>query len=428
MKENQIDFAHLFDSLPGLYLILSKDLTIITANKAYTRATMTNKEDIVGRGMFDVFPDNPEDESADGVSNLSKSLQSVIKNKMPHTMAVQKYDVKRPDGTFEPRYWSPINIPVLDSENEIAYIIHRVEDVTEFVELKKEKARNKEKTIGLEKKVNEMEVEIIKRSGEIQRINNELEDRVKERTSELREKELLLENQNKRLKSQNKELEQFTYITSHDLQEPLRTLISFSQRLEKEYKSELKGRAIQYVDFISKASMRMKELVKVLMDYSRIGKEKEITFVDSGQILEEILSDMSLLINENSAEINIAEMPKLNAYSVELRQLFQNLIGNSIKFRKKDIPPRIKIKASEDEDQWLFSVEDNGIGIEEENIHRLFIIFKRLHNRHEYEGTGIGLAHSKKIVEMHEGNIWVESKFGVGSIFNFTITKNLKQA
>lgn len=171
----------------------------------------------------------------------------------------------------------------------------------------------------------------------------------------------------------------------------------------------------------------MEELVKVLMDHSRIGSNREITLVDCRQIIEEIHLDMFVLINEKKAELNIGHMPKISAYSVELRQLFQNLIANAIKFRKKNVPPKIKIIASEDEEKWIFSVEDNGIGIEAENTTKIFKVFQKLHNRHEYEGTGIGLAHCKKIVELHEGHIWVESKIGIGSIFNFTISKKLKQ-
>ncbi len=422
MKKIQIDYSKLFESLPGLYLILSTDLTILTVNKAYTEATMTKREEIVGRGLFDVFPDNPDDEAADGVSNLHKSLNSVIKNKTAHTMAVQKYDIQKPDGTFEVRYWSPVNIPLLNDAKEIECIIHRVEDVTEFVLLKEEQQKRNRATSILQKKLDDMEFEIIKRSKEIQKMNAELEQKVIERTESLLKNEIILERQNKKLQSQNKELEQFTYITSHDLQEPLRSLISFSTLLEKEFKDKLGGRGYEYIKFISKSSERMKELVKVLMDYSRIGIERELSQTDCNQLLKEVESDMQLLIKETNTEIIKDKLPQLNGYQVELRQLFQHLIGNAIKFRKKDLAPKIVISVVERPEEWLFTFEDNGIGIDEKNANKLFIIFKRLHNRDDYEGTGIGLAHCKKIVELHEGSIWVENN-GNGSTFKFTISK-----
>lgn len=422
MKKIQIDYSQLFESLPGLYLILSTDLTILTANNAYIEATMTKREEIVGRGLFDVFPDNPDDETADGVSNLSRSLNSVITNKKAHTMAVQKYDIPKPDGTFEVRYWSPVNIPILNSENEIEYIIHRVEDVTEYVYVKEEQAKGEMKTDRLRKKLKNMEMEVLKRSREIQDMNNDLEQKVNERTESLLKHEAILERQNKKLQSQNKELEQFTYITSHDLQEPLRSLISFSTLLENEFKEELGVRGSEYIKFISKSSERMKELVKVLMDYSRIGVEKELKQTDCHELLKEVENDMTLLIQETNTKVIKNKLPQLNGYPIELRQLFQNLISNAIKFRKKNLPPKITISAIERPEEWLFTVEDNGIGIDEKNADKLFIIFKRLHNRDDYEGTGIGLAHCKKIVELHGGTIWVE-KNDDGSTFKFTIHK-----
>ena len=166
----------------------------------------------------------------------------------------------------------------------------------------------------------------------------------------------------------------------------------------------------------------MKELVKVLMDYSRIGIERELSQTDCNQLLKEVESDMQLLIKETNTEIIKDKLPQLNGYQVELRQLFQHLIGNAIKFRKKDLAPKIVISVVERPEEWLFTFEDNGIGIDEKNANKLFIIFKRLHNRDDYEGTGIGLAHCKKIVELHEGSIWVENN-GNGSTFKFTISK-----
>ena len=420
---NTISYQKIFELVPDLYLILSTDLIILDVNHEYEKASLKKKEEIVGRKLFDVFPDNPDDKSANGVSNLSKSLHYVIEQKEPHTMAVQKYDIQRPDGSFEARYWSPINIPVLNLKNEIDYIIHRVQDVTGYIALKNEQEVRETLTVGLQKRVDDMEVEIIQRSKEIQKLNFELEKKVKERTETLLKREITLAEQNRKLQNQNKELEQFTYITSHDLQEPLRSLVSFSELLEKEFSEKLDGNGPIYIDFISKSSKRMQSLVKGLLDYSRIGNNKKLIETDFNQIISDVLADMTLIIKESEAKINIDSLPTLRCYPTETRQLFQNLIGNAIKFRKKDSNPEIKISVIEKENNWLFSVQDNGIGIDEKDIHKLFVIFKRLHNRDEYEGTGIGLAHCKKIVELHGGMIWADTELGKKSIFNFTIPK-----
>jgi PAS domain S-box-containing protein len=184
-----INFQALFESAPGLYLVLTPDLEIVAVSDAYLNATMTQRAVILGRGLFDVFPDNPNDPDADGVSNLRTSLNSVLKNKTAHTMAVQKYDIRRPDGTFEVRYWSPLNKPVLDAESEVTYIIHRVEDVTEFVALQKAQEEKEKITDALLERNREMEIEIFNRSREIKQMNQELEQKVLERTHELLEKE-----------------------------------------------------------------------------------------------------------------------------------------------------------------------------------------------------------------------------------------------
>ncbi|WP_281336140.1 ATP-binding protein [Flavobacterium eburneipallidum] len=421
MEDIKIDFQKIFDLTPSLYLILSPELNILYTNNAYETASMKKREEMIGRNIFDVFPDNPDDKNANGVAILSNSLHLVLKNKKQHTMAVQRYDVQRPDGVFEKKYWSPLNIPVLNSENEIEYIIHRVEDITEFFLTQIEQQSKEDKTLGLEKKVNEMEIEIIKRSREIQEFNFELENKIKERTETLLKKEVTLAKQNKKLQNQNKELEQFSYVASHDLQEPLRSLVSFTELLETEFAGKLGGNGEFYIDFISTSSKRMQQLVKGLLDYSRIGKEKKTITVNCNQIVNEVLSDMMVLIKESNAEIIIYDLPILIGYETELRQLFQNLISNALKFKKKNIPPKIIFLAKKQENEWLFSVQDNAIGIDKNDIHKLFVIFKRLNNRDEYEGTGIGLAHCKKIVELHGGTIWVDSKLGEGSTFNFTI-------
>jgi light-regulated signal transduction histidine kinase (bacteriophytochrome) len=165
-------------------------------------------------------------------------------------------------------------------------------------------------------------------------------------------------------------------------------------------------------------------LVKGLLDYSKIGKLGDLSEVDCNELLKEVLSDISFSIKENKANIKVENLPTLKGYRTEMRQLFQNLIMNALKFIEKDTIPEITISAKELKTEWQFSIKDNGIGIDEKDQNKIFVIFKRLHNRSEYEGTGIGLSNCKKIVELHNGNIYVESVLGKGSTFIFSIAKS----
>lgn len=176
-----INFRQLFESAPGLNLILQPDFTIVAVSDAYLNATMTKREQIIGKGLFEIFPDNPDDPAATGESNLRTSLLNVLQNKSAHTMAVQKYDIRRPDGSFEERYWSPINKPVLNDNNEVTLIIHRVEDVTDFVRAKKEEEITRKLTEDLLGKLQETEMEVYKRAQDIQEANNRLKIEINER-------------------------------------------------------------------------------------------------------------------------------------------------------------------------------------------------------------------------------------------------------
>jgi len=240
-----------------------------------------------------------------------------------------------------------------------------------------------------------------------------------------RKKKMLLELKNSlhTLEGKNKELEQFAYIASHDLQEPLHTINSFVQLLSQEFGSQLNEEAKKYLYFIEKASGRMSALIHDLLEYSRLGQKAEMNKVNSAEVLQDTLQNIESLIRESGAVIEAEALPVLEANETMLLLLFQNLISNAIKFRKKDRVPRIRIRARDEGAYWKFSFEDNGIGIEKEQADKIFVIFQRLHSRSDYEGTGIGLAQCRKIVELHGGRIWVESELGRGSTFYFTIRK-----
>jgi PAS domain S-box-containing protein len=183
----QSDFQQIFEWAPGLFLVLSPDLFILTASNEYLEATMTDRNAIAGKHLFDVFPDNPNDREATGVSNLHSSLKHVLRYRTSHTMAVQKYDVRKPNGIFEERYWSPVNKPVLNNEGEVKFIIHRVEDVTDYVRDTEDRIRQEKVTKELQQKVEEMEMEIYKRAAKIQAFNKDLEEQVRIKTQELQE-------------------------------------------------------------------------------------------------------------------------------------------------------------------------------------------------------------------------------------------------
>jgi signal transduction histidine kinase len=223
------------------------------------------------------------------------------------------------------------------------------------------------------------------------------------------------------LQARNRDLEQFAYVASHDLQEPLRTVASYVELLDKQYTDSFDSTARKYMDYIVGSTHRLKKLIKDLLDYSRIGREYKPEKTDIKSVVHETVADLQELINTSGATIEMAELPRAEGYATDLKMLYLNLIGNAIKFRKPGSPIQVRLAAEPVGDYWKFSVKDNGIGIETPYLERIFIIFQRLHNQTEYEGNGIGLAHCKKIVEMHGGNIWVESEYGSGSTFYFTL-------
>lgn len=246
---------------------------------------------------------------------------------------------------------------------------------------------------------------------------NELNN--KNKTEELNKE---LEKNISLLQNANKELEQFAYVSSHDLQEPLQTISNFVGLLEKKYSGKTEDAKL-YFKYILSATSKMQNLIRDLLDYSRIGKSITFTNIDCNKILKEVIADLEQSIKESKAKITSDLLPVLKGNEAELKNLFRNLIGNAIKFHRKGVPPEISISVENKEKEYLFAIRDNGIGIEKQYINKLFIIFQRLHNAEEYSGTGIGLAICKKIVTLHKGKIWAESKFGEGSSFYFTLPK-----
>lgn len=236
--------------------------------------------------------------------------------------------------------------------------------------------------------------------------NKSLEKNIKERTKELQRS--------------NAELEQFAYVASHDLQEPLRTVTSYVQLLERRYKDKLDDDANDFIAFAVDGSNRMRVLIQSLLEYSRVNSKRPFEELDLNVFMKTILINLNESIKENNVKINVNPLPKIFGDPILMNQLFQNLLSNAIKF-KGEVPPEIAISCEKKEDKFLFSIKDNGIGIEKEYHDKIFVIFQRLQDKGKYSGTGIGLAICKKIVERHGGKIWVESELGKGTTFYFTI-------
>ncbi len=532
------DYQRIFENVPDLYLILSPDLKILDCSTEFLKATLTERSQIQGLYLFDVFPDNPDDPNATGASNLRASLNRVLQNKVADAMAVQKYDIKNTEGVFEEKSWSPYLVPVLDNEGNITVIIVKTVDVTTLIEEKEIQLKQSSLIEDLKEQLKTLD--IYKRAQQIQDINVSLRESVKAKSEEFeslfnavpvgivginkegkiklfnekacqifnydveeivnrpisqilhcsnqemqpellkllqspanenasekiesycfgvrnggkefpieisisqshfdsntiyllkfkdvtiqKEAQKQLDTQLKNLEEKNKELEQFTYIASHDLQEPLRSITSFIELFQQEYQGVFDENAQTYFDFVLQSTGRMKELIKGLLDYSRIGKQMIIRKENLNEIMRNVLQDLTNSIEKNKATVTYDELPSIYASGLHLRILFQNLIANSIKFNKPGILPIVHISAKQDSKHWTFCVKDNGIGMDTKYQEKIFTVFQRLNTKDSYEGTGIGLAHCKKIVELHDGKIWFESKPGEGTEFYFTISKNI---
>jgi signal transduction histidine kinase len=266
-------------------------------------------------------------------------------------------------------------------------------------------------------------------------INNQLSDssaalleKVKEldaQQEELSENKIKLEHLNSDLLVKNRELERFTSIASHDLQEPLRTIGNMTHLISKKYHTDFDEQGKKMLDYVTTATKRMTILIKGLLDFSRIGNKREPQKVDCNELVSNIVLDFDANLKAVNGMITFKKLPLVKGNPVELRMLFQNLISNALKFKKPGVSPIIEVSAKESKTHVEFCIKDNGIGIEESDYGRVFLIFQRLHASEEYDGTGLGLAYCRKIVELHGGKIWIESKKELGSSFYFTLAKTI---
>jgi len=289
------------------------------------------------------------------------------------------------------------------------------------------------KRIAGEKISDKGETSVVRKDGKIINIEYslkiiELEEKIQivsiiRDITEQKKAEISLKEKSEELTRSNVELEQFAYVASHDLREPLRTVNSYIQLLQNRYQGKLGTDGNDFIDFAVAGVSRMDRLIKDLLSYSRVGRKNQIyEKVDLSVVMGIVLDQLKDVIEKNNAKITYDKLPTIEGIKLNMIQLFQNLISNAVKFKREE-PVEVKISVKEKSKEWIFSVSDNGLGIDKQYIDKIFVIFQRLHPIGTYEGTGIGLAICKRIVDQHKGTMWVESELGKGSVFYFTIGK-----
>ena len=430
--ESEPEYQAIFEAVPSLYLILSPELTILNATDSYLRATMTRREQIVGRHIFEVFPDNPTDELSTGVSNLRASLERVRRERLADAMAVQKYDVRRPDsegGGFEERFWSPVNTPALGRDGKLRYIIHKVEDVTMFMRLRQEGVAHSQRAEELQTRSARMEAEIVERAQQLQeanervrQLNEGLEQRVAERTAELQHAEEQL-----RQAQKMEAIGRLTGGIAHDFNNMLAVVLSYADLVLAADKLPAPTR--HFVEQIAHAGQRAAALTHKLLTFSR----QEVTqprVVDINALLRETQSFLTRLVGEawqvkvfaSDGAANVIVDPS------HLEQVIANLVVNA-----RDAMPDGGPITIETADIWLdaddlqngvrvapgpyliLSVSDSGVGMDAATKARIFEPF--FTTKDAGHGTGLGLATVHGIVKQAHGHIWVYSEVGFGTVF-----------
>jgi PAS domain S-box-containing protein len=390
-------FRALFESLPGRFVVLTPDFEIVAASDAYLAMTGTKRAEIIGRNIFEVFPDNPNDPSGSGSGPLRISFNRVLQSGAPDTMPIQRYDIQVKPGLFEERHWNPVISPVFGASKKIEYLIVRAEDVTEFVLGKKLQgsATNNEAAGYLR---GQMETEMLAHSRELGVANQQLH-------------------------ALNEELEAFSYSVSHDLRAPLRHIAGFSEMLSTHAATVLDDKGRRYLKTITESAGRMGVLIDDLLMFSRMGRSEMRR--QNVSLLEVVNSACESLKGEIGARVinwEISVLPKVQGDVPMLRQVFTNLLSNAVKYSRQQPETRIAISAQPEENGMVeLCLRDNGAGFDMKYAPKLFGVFQRLHSASEFEGTGVGLAIVRRVIQRHGGRIWAESAPGAGAAFYFTL-------
>jgi signal transduction histidine kinase len=395
------DFRALFEAAPGCYLVLAPDLTIVAVSDAYAKATMTRREDVVGRGIFQIFPDNPTDSKATGVGNLHASLDRVLATRAPDTMAVQRYDIRGPDGRFEVRHWSPRNSPVLSETGDVRWIIHRVEDVTELV-----RARELGEELG--DRTREMEREVLARSQELAEANRGLREA------------------NERLAELDAAKTEFFSNVSHEFRTPLTLMLGPLEDALGDAAEPPGPRQRARLELARDNALRMTKLVSTLLDFSRLeaGRMKaRFAPVDLARCTADLAAMFRSAAERAGLRLTVDCPPASEPAWVD-RELWDrivpNLLSNALKFTLRG---EIAVRLRETESRFVLEVADTGVGIPAEEIPRMFQRFHRVPSAggRSNEGSGIGLNLVRELVTLHGGTVSVESTLGGGSTFRVEV-------
>lgn len=372
------------------------ELTFV--NKFAERFFGYSLEEVVGKSVMIFVPDMDSDGQ-----DLTTLSQDIVADPERYVTNINENICR--DGR---RVWvSWTNRAIVDEQNRVVEILAVGNDISSLKHIEDE----------LRRACDELRCAVEERTAALLAINRTLQEEIEERAAT----EKALANKAEELVRSNRDLEQFAYAVSHDLQEPLRNVSSCMQLLRNRYGEGLTSEADQLMKYAEDSTERMKNLINGLLKYSRVGtKGSPFEPRDCEQVLRDTRSDLHQAIEESGAEVTHDPLPTVRVDGSQLIQVFQNLIGNAIKFHGSE-PPTIHISAKRDAEQWIFSVRDNGIGIAPEHTDKIFAVFKRLHGDSAYPGTGIGLAITKRIVERHGGRIWAESEPHVGSTFYFTL-------
>ena len=387
-----VDYQRFFEKLPGVCAVLSPDFRVLAVNDAYERASMRDRSSLIGRVVFELFPDNPDAPGADGVEKLRASLERVRRECVPDALPVQRYDIEDPSspGVYLERYWSPINTPVCDDSGTLQYIIHLAEDVTEIVLLEQ-------------------------RQAERARIAEAV---IEDEHHRLIESHIALE-------AANEELEAFCYSVAHDLRAPLRAIQGFSQALLEDHAAGLDQQGQHYLDRVSNAAVRMSSLIDDLLTLSRISRSPlQRSRINLSALARSVASELERNNERESGQrVTVMIADDLHATGDErlLRIALENLMNNAWKFTSKTADARIEVGVETVDAAPAFVVRDNGAGFDEAYAARLFAPFQRLHSEKEFPGTGIGLATVHRIVRRHGGRIWGRGIVDRGATFYFTL-------